>query len=92
VAKVEDKGGLVKAPMNWPSFRGPNASGVADGQFPPLAWDAEKNKNIRWKTPIPGLGHSCPVIWEDHVYVTTAVSRDGQSGISPRALRRPSIR
>src|SRR5207248_166692 len=35
-ATVEDIGGVVKSPLNWPSFRGPNASGVADGQFPPL--------------------------------------------------------
>ncbi len=82
-AKVEDKGGLVAAPLNWPSFRGPNASGVADGQYPPLTWDVDKNKNIRWKTPIPGLGHSCPVVWDDHIYVTTAVSREGKSDFRP---------
>jgi ankyrin repeat protein/outer membrane protein assembly factor BamB len=80
---VEDVGGVVKSPLNWPSFRGPNASGVADGQFPPLTWDAEKNLNVRWKTPIPGLGHSCPIVWEDRVYVTTAVSADGKAEFRP---------
>jgi len=80
---VEDKGGVVKQVLNWPSFRGPNASGVADGQFPPIAWDAGKMVNVRWKTPIPGLGHSCPVVWEDRVYVTTAVSADGKSEFRP---------
>jgi outer membrane protein assembly factor BamB len=83
IAAVEDLGGVVKAPLNWPSFRGPNASGVADGQFPPLAWDAEKNLNIRWKTPIPGLGHSCPVVWGDRIYVTTAVPADGKADFRP---------
>src|SRR5919198_1240027 len=34
----------------------------------------EKGRNIRWKTPIPGLGHSSPVVWEDRVYVTSAIS------------------
>ncbi len=82
-ATIEDKGGVVKTPQNWPSFRGPHASGVADGQFPPLTWDAEKNRNIRWKTPIPGLGHSCPVVWEDRLYVTTAVSSDGKAEFKP---------
>jgi outer membrane protein assembly factor BamB len=32
-----------------------------------------------WKTPIPGLGHSCPVIWGDRLFVTTAVSADPKS-------------
>jgi outer membrane protein assembly factor BamB len=80
---VEDTAGVVKAPQNWPSFRGPNASGVADGQFPPLTWDVPKNVNVRWKTPIPGLGHSCPVVWDDRVYVTTAVSSDGKATFRP---------
>ncbi len=56
--------GLVSAvsAQNWPSFRGQNGSGVADGNNPPTVWDAEKSSNILWKTPIPGLGHSSPVV------------------------------
>jgi acylaminoacyl-peptidase len=83
VPRVEERGGVVKVPLNWPSFRGPNASGVADGQFSPLSWDAEKGRNILWKTPIPGLGHSCPVVWGDRVFVTTAVSADGKAALKP---------
>ena len=67
-------GKRVSAPLNWPSFRGPDGTGVADGQDPPITWDGTKDKNIRWKTPIPGLGHSCPVVWGDRVFVTTAIS------------------
>jgi outer membrane protein assembly factor BamB len=59
---------------NWPSFRGQDASGVADGQHPPLTWDVKKNTNVQWKTAIPGLGHSCPIVWGDRVFLTTAVS------------------
>jgi outer membrane protein assembly factor BamB len=66
----------IASPLNWPSFRGPDASGVADGQHPPLTWDVQNGINVRWKTPIPGLGHSCPVVWGDRVFVTTAVSGD----------------
>lgn len=44
------------------------------GCKPPTKWDAETGENILWKTKIPGLGHSCPVIWGDRVFVTTAVS------------------
>ncbi len=58
---------------NWPQFRGVGASGVADGQNPPITWDLKEGTNVLWKTDIPGLGHSCPVIWGDRVFLTTAV-------------------
>ena len=60
--------------QNWPQFRGANASGVAEGRPAPVKWDAAKAENLRWKTPIPGLGHSSPVVWGDKVFVTTAVT------------------
>ena len=60
--------------VNWPSFRGQFASGVAEGYPTPVTWNVETGGNIRWKVPIPGLAHSCPVIWDDLVFVTTAVS------------------
>lgn len=66
----------VTTPMNWPSFRGPDGTGVADGQNPPVTWNVKVGKNIRWKTPIPGLGHSCPVIWGNKVFLTTAISSE----------------
>ena len=65
--------------FQWPSFRGPAASGVADGQNPPTAWDAETGHNVLWSTPIPGLGHSSPIVWGDRIYLTTAVSEDPAS-------------
>ncbi|MBX9580460.1 MAG: PQQ-binding-like beta-propeller repeat protein [Gemmataceae bacterium] len=71
------------APLNWPSFRGPDGTGVADGQAPPVTWDAKTGEGVRWKTPIPGLGHSCPVVWGDKVFVTAAIS-SGQPDQSVR--------
>jgi outer membrane protein assembly factor BamB len=62
--------------FHWPSFRGPSASGVADGQHPPTAWDPETGHNVLWSTPIPGLGHSSPIVWGDRIFLTTAVSAD----------------
>ncbi|HVF89933.1 MAG TPA: PQQ-binding-like beta-propeller repeat protein [Blastocatellia bacterium] len=62
--------------QNWPTFRGPAASGVAEGFSTPVSWNAEKSENIAWKTPIPGLAHSSPIVWGDRVYVTTAISSD----------------
>ena len=82
---------LAGAPMNWPSFRGPGASGVADGQAPPLSWDAEKSLNIRWSTAIPGLGHASPIIWGDRVFLTTAVSSQANPEFRPGGLRSDNI-
>ena len=65
--------------QNWPSFRGQNGAGVGDGNDPPTTWDAEKSINILWKTPIPGLGHSSPIVWGDRIFVTTAVSSAANS-------------
>jgi hypothetical protein len=43
---------------NWPSFRGPQASGIAEGQNLPEKWNGKTGENILWRTPIPGLAHS----------------------------------
>src|SRR5262249_51764454 len=64
----------VAAPLNWPAFRGPDGTGVADGQHPPVVWNGKTGTAVRWKTAIPGLGHSCPIVWGDRVFLTTAVS------------------
>jgi len=58
---------------HWPSFRGWRACGVAEGHKLPEIWDVPRDQGVRWKTPIPGLGHSSPVIWGDRLFVTTAV-------------------
>src|SRR5687768_15535752 len=60
------------AGADWPQFRGPAASGVSPVPGP-VEWDVNANKAIRWKTPVPGLGHSCPIVWGDRVFLTTAV-------------------
>jgi outer membrane protein assembly factor BamB len=65
---------------NWPQFRGPHASGLDDSAAAPTNWDVESGKNIRWKTPIPGLAHSSPIVWNDRVYVITAV-RPGKADL-----------
>ena len=66
--------------QNWPSFRGPNASGVADGTKPPTTWDAEKSQNLLWKTAIPGLSHASPIVWSNQIFVITAISSDAKAG------------
>ena len=70
---------------SWPSFRGPLASGVADGQHLPDQWNGKTGENILWRTPIPGLAHSSPVVWGNRIFITTAVSSD------PKATFRPGL-
>ncbi len=55
---------------DWPAWRGPNGTGAVEFASPPTEWSA--SKNVRWKTRLPGRGHSTPVVWGDHVFVTTA--------------------
>ena len=73
-ASAPPKGG------NWPSFRGPNASGVADQQNLPVTFDGDSLRNVLWKQEIPGLAHSSPIVWGDQLFVTSAIS--GESGVS----------
>ena len=65
----------------WPQFRGPFASGIVESDQLPEQWNIHTGENIRWKMLIPGLGHSCPVIWEDKLFVTTAVSGTGSDSL-----------
>jgi outer membrane protein assembly factor BamB len=67
----------------WPQFRGPGAAGVADGTRLPDTWDGVRGTNVRWKTRIPGLAHSSPVVWGRQVFVTTAVSSRGEATFKP---------
>jgi outer membrane protein assembly factor BamB len=66
--------------QRWPSFRGPDASGVEAAGQPPTSWDVDAGTNVAWKTPIPGLGHSSPVVWGDRIFVTSAVPLPGPGG------------
>src|SRR5881394_1871485 len=56
---------------NWPQWRGPLANGVAPVANPPIHWS--ETNNVRWKIPLPGKGHSSPIIFGDAVYVLAAV-------------------
>jgi len=65
------------APRNWPSFRGASGSGNGDGQRAVTEWDVTSGKNIKWKTPIPGIANSSPITWGNRIFVTTAISKAG---------------
>jgi len=59
---------------NWPQWRGPYANGVSPYGKPPVIWD--ENKNIKWKIEIPGKGHATPIIWDDQIFILTAIKTD----------------
>jgi outer membrane protein assembly factor BamB len=65
------------SPRPWPSFRGLGAAGNGDGQGAVAEWDVATGRNVKWKTPVPGIANSSPIVWGDKVFVTTAVSRAG---------------
>src|SRR6266568_3832274 len=62
----------VYAADQWQQFRGPRAGTVADDRSLPESWS--ETDHVVWKADIPGLGWSSPVVWDDHVFVTTAIS------------------
>src|SRR5437763_10039265 len=57
---------------NWPQWRGPNLDGVSKDANLPVKWSA--TENVLWKLKLPGMGGATPVVWDDHVFVT---SEDG---------------
>jgi outer membrane protein assembly factor BamB len=63
---------LVARGENWSQFRGANGDGVAADAELPVAWGAENH--LAWKVKLPGLAWSQPVVWDDRVFVTTAVT------------------
>ena len=66
-------------PRNWPSFRGNGTAGNGDGQRAVTDWDVATGKNIKWKTPIPGIANSSPIVWGNRVFATTAISKTDNS-------------
>jgi len=59
----------AQSAAHWPQWRGPFFNGVARGDAPAV-WN--DTTNIKWKTQIPGRGHSTPVIWGNRIFLTTA--------------------
>ena len=64
---------------DWPCWRGPNATGVADGRNLPIHWDTKEN--IRWSVQLPGWGTSSPVVYGNRVFVTSEVEEGGKKSL-----------
>ena len=57
--------------QNWPQWRGPLQTGVAPEANPPATWS--ETNNLKWKVKIPGSSYATPVIWENRVFIQTAI-------------------
>jgi outer membrane protein assembly factor BamB len=75
---LQEPAAAPAADTNWPSFRGKQACGVAEGFPTAERWDMAKSENIRWRVEVPGLAHSSPVVWGDRIFLTTAV-KEGEA-------------
>ncbi len=69
--------------QNWPSFRGPGGRGVADGYPVRSSWNADptagKVEGVSWRTHVPGLGHSSPIVFGDRIFLATAIAEEGEA-------------
>lgn len=71
---------------DWPTWRGTTGTGVAPADAkPPIKWSDQQN--IKWKTKIPGTGHSTPIVWKDRIYLLTAIetTEGGAPAAAPAA-------
>jgi outer membrane protein assembly factor BamB len=81
-ASMIEPGG--EAMKYWPRWRGPSGQGVVEGGDYPDTWS--DTENVIWKVPVPGRGHSSPIVWGDRLFLTTA-AEDG-TGRSILCFRR----
>lgn len=62
--------GLINA-ENWPGFRGPRGDGTSLETGVPTRWSV--GSGVLWKTPVPGLGHASPIVWDDRVFTVSCL-------------------
>jgi outer membrane protein assembly factor BamB len=89
--RIVRSGGTAKGPLplpakgsdHWPSFRGHEAAGIADGQRLPDTWSPATGTDVLWQRSIPGLAHSSPIVWGDVLFVTSAISSRPNATFKP---------
>ena len=65
---------------NWPSWRGPRGDGTSTEEHVPVRWDGSSRENITWKTPLPGWGHSSPIVWGEQLFLVSCID-DNQARV-----------
>ena len=73
-ASVWQSEALSDSERYWARWRGPEATGVAPYGDPPVEWS--ESRNVRWRIEIPGNGHSSPIVWDEKIFVSTAIETD----------------
>ncbi len=66
----------------WGHWRGDDGNGISHSAHPPVAWSS--TENVKWKIPIPGRGSGTPAVWDDRVFVTSAVRTDDKTSDQPQ--------
>jgi len=61
----------VTSAENWPNWRGPRGDGTSQDKLVPVKWDATTGDGVVWKSKLPGVGHSSPIVWNDRIFLTT---------------------
>jgi outer membrane protein assembly factor BamB len=72
---------VVAKADEWPMFRGSSAGVGVDDPALPDTWSV--TQNVAWKVPVPGIGWSSPVVWGDHIFITTVVNTTQQEAPKP---------
>ena len=70
----------------WPQWRGPLATGFAPQADPPITWS--ETSNVKWKTPIPGEGSATPIVWDNRIFILSAIGT-GRKPSAPVAANAP---
>jgi len=71
----------ISPARQWSQYRGYYSNGFLDNANLPNLWDINKGTNIKWKIEVPGLGLSSPVIWDNKLFITTAISEKDNKGL-----------
>jgi len=73
--------GALAGPDDWPGWRGPSSNGISTLKNIPASWS--QGKNVAWKAPVDGRGHSSPVVWGNRIFLTTDVEGEVLPGVEP---------
>ena len=64
---------------NWPNWRGPAGTGIANETQLPLHWGT--NENVLWRASLPERGNSTPIVWDNRVFVTQAIEAENRRAL-----------
>ena len=81
LAFISPSTGASAEVSEWPQWRGPQGAGLSPEKGLPTEWSA--TKNIQWKTPLPGRGHSSPIVWGKKIFLTTSFEGPVVPGAKP---------